>query len=508
MMVHLLYGRHVHKSIRFGSYPYYRIMIVITLISLFADIIVASTTVIKKNFAVKNWLEHYHHNSPLTFICLPHALSNSYMNTRTEIFDDKWIHPTILIQPPSFYRIKSSAHILEFWSRKETNDHSSDNAQQPSQTIRDYKQIDGDDNSLLLPGESEQGMILFNNANQSAFPSNTTETTSITLKSSKRLRLYSSLRTLRPLIVPPWMLPLFSLEENEITNRKNSSSSALALPAFDEVTSTIDMPINGSNELASQIDTIIDAEIERTSMQSSDVQLLDEPQIENSGRRRRFFRRIRNRSSTTNKSTISKEEAACPSIVSNVHELREAVLVNRTALVDVGFRFPVCGIGSEVIPQIGHNSTSKTEIPLYINQQLTIEQEEMEPIKSESKFQRYDPVINGTLSSLFTCDKGQSFNRNSTEYQHGIELLSNHPVLSLIKERAMSNSTPGDRPPSDNAHLALAIEGGGMRGAVSAGMAAALSTLDLLDTFDSVLGSSAGAIIGAYLVSRQLCTDV
>jgi len=39
-------------------------------------------------------------------------------------------------------------------------------------------------------------------------------------------------------------------------------------------------------------------------------------------------------------------------------------------------------------------------------------------------------------------------------------------------------------------------------------MAAALSTLDLLDTFDSIHGSSAGAIVGAYLVSRQLCTDI
>lgn len=47
-----------------------------------------------------------------------------------------------------------------------------------------------------------------------------------------------------------------------------------------------------------------------------------------------------------------------------------------------------------------------------------------------------------------------------------------------------------------------------MRGAVSAGMAAALSTLDLLDAFDSIHGSSAGAIVGAYLISRQLCTDV
>ena len=481
------------------------IVVVITLISLFADIVVSST-VIKKKFVVKNWLEHYH-SSPLTFICLPQELSKSYI--KAEILDDKLIHPTIVIQPP-FYRIRSSAHILEFRSRKATNDQASDNPQQPSQTIREYKQIDGDDNGLCLPGESDQGMILFNNANQSAIP-NTTATsssTNITVKSSKRSRLSSSLRSLRPLIVPPWMLPLFS-REDEITNRTNpSSSSALALSAFDEGATMTDMPMHSSNEPSTQSNSIIDAEIERTSMESSDVQLSNKQQIENRGKRRRFFRRRRNRSSNTDKSTISKEEATCPSIVSNVHELREAVLVNRTALVDVGFRFPSCGIGSEVISQIGDNPTTKSETSLYIDQQLTIEQEETEPIKSESKFQRHDPVINGTLSSLFACEKGTTFNRNSTEYQHGIELLFNHPVLSLMKERAITNSTPGDRLPSDNSHLALAIEGGGMRGAVSAGMAAALSTLDLLDTFDSVHGSSAGAIIGAYLVSRQLCTDV
>jgi hypothetical protein len=142
-------------------------------------------------------------------------------------------------------------------------------------------------------------------------------------------------------------------------------------------------------------------------------------------------------------------------------------------------------------------------------------------------------VINGTLSSLLTCASGNFANQNSTEYQHGIDLLSSHPVLSLVQERVRTNSTPGNRP--DSSHLALVIEGGGMRGAVSgkltilmivfashdfsafntalidistAGMAAALSTLGLLDTFDSVHGSSAGAIIGAYVVSRQLCTDV
>jgi predicted acylesterase/phospholipase RssA len=49
----------------------------------------------------------------------------------------------------------------------------------------------------------------------------------------------------------------------------------------------------------------------------------------------------------------------------------------------------------------------------------------------------------------------------------------------------------------------LAIEGGGMRGTVSAGMALALAERGLLPAFDAVYGSSAGAITGAWLVSSR-----
>ncbi|KAL7455521.1 hypothetical protein ACHAWC_007061 [Mediolabrus comicus] len=140
-----------------------------------------------------------------------------------------------------------------------------------------------------------------------------------------------------------------------------------------------------------------------------------------------------------NNHAISKEELQCPAIVSNIHEMREAILTNGTSLKD-----------------------------------------------------------------------------NKSEYQLGLELINQHNVLELIKERVRTNSTPGSRHHDNHndddeskiPHLALVIEGGGMRGAVSAGMAAALSTLDLLDVFDSIHGSSAGAIVGAYLVSRQLCTDI
>lgn len=42
-----------------------------------------------------------------------------------------------------------------------------------------------------------------------------------------------------------------------------------------------------------------------------------------------------------------------------------------------------------------------------------------------------------------------------------------------------------------------------MRGCVAAGMAAALSELGLLESFDAVYGASAGSLIGAYLLSGQ-----
>jgi hypothetical protein len=86
--------------------------------------------------------------------------------------------------------------------------------------------------------------------------------------------------------------------------------------------------------------------------------------------------------------------------------------------------------------------------------------------------------------------------------------LMDHAVRNLIKERYMSGSTPGNRLSTDNSTLALAIEGGGMRGCVSAGMVAAITALGLSDTVDKIYGSSAGSVVGAYMVSRQVCLDV
>ncbi|KAL7540727.1 hypothetical protein ACHAXR_010333 [Thalassiosira sp. AJA248-18] len=59
-------------------------------------------------------------------------------------------------------------------------------------------------------------------------------------------------------------------------------------------------------------------------------------------------------------------------------------------------------------------------------------------------------------------------------------------------------------PPDDGFRVALAVEGGGMRGCVTAGMVTAIHHLGLEDTVDVVYGSSAGTVIGAYFITRQL----
>jgi hypothetical protein len=78
-----------------------------------------------------------------------------------------------------------------------------------------------------------------------------------------------------------------------------------------------------------------------------------------------------------------------------------------------------------------------------------------------------------------------------------------HPTIQLMLQRLRENSKPGNRSLNDEYKVALCIEGGGMRGCVSAGASAALSFLGLNDAVDIVYGSSAGAMIGAYFVSRQ-----
>ena len=76
-----------------------------------------------------------------------------------------------------------------------------------------------------------------------------------------------------------------------------------------------------------------------------------------------------------------------------------------------------------------------------------------------------------------------------------------HPVLKLIRNRLRDGTRPGER--NDQARLGLAVEGGGMRGVVSAGMLMELADLGLRQAFDAVYGASAGAINGAYFLAAK-----
>ena len=56
-----------------------------------------------------------------------------------------------------------------------------------------------------------------------------------------------------------------------------------------------------------------------------------------------------------------------------------------------------------------------------------------------------------------------------------LHVQGNHPALQLLRQRAAQNSLPGDR--KDKFKLGLVVEGGGMRGAVSAGSLLELGNL-------------------------------
>jgi predicted patatin/cPLA2 family phospholipase len=68
------------------------------------------------------------------------------------------------------------------------------------------------------------------------------------------------------------------------------------------------------------------------------------------------------------------------------------------------------------------------------------------------------------------------------------------PVLRVVLDRARAASRPRSR--SDDHRVYLVIEGGGMRGAVSAGMCVVLEAAGLVPAFDRIYGVSAGALNG------------
>lgn len=96
------------------------------------------------------------------------------------------------------------------------------------------------------------------------------------------------------------------------------------------------------------------------------------------------------------------------------------------------------------------------------------------------------------------------FNRGRNEQQQPEELMplrGNHPALQLLRQRIAQRSLPNDR--ADKFKLGLVVEGGGMRGAVSAGGLLELGNLGFRECFDAIYGSSAGAINATYFLSGQ-----
>jgi predicted patatin/cPLA2 family phospholipase len=74
-------------------------------------------------------------------------------------------------------------------------------------------------------------------------------------------------------------------------------------------------------------------------------------------------------------------------------------------------------------------------------------------------------------------------------------------MRSIMMQRARNNSKRRKR--LDDFHLSVVIECGGMRGVVAAGFMQALAELKLLDSLDTLHGSSSGACAAAYFLTEQ-----
>jgi predicted patatin/cPLA2 family phospholipase len=79
--------------------------------------------------------------------------------------------------------------------------------------------------------------------------------------------------------------------------------------------------------------------------------------------------------------------------------------------------------------------------------------------------------------------------------------VTNDPLIGLLRARAAAGSRPRRR--TDPHLVALVVEGGGMRGAVSAGMCLALETAGLMPSVDRVYGCSSGALTGCFAAAGQ-----
>lgn len=76
-----------------------------------------------------------------------------------------------------------------------------------------------------------------------------------------------------------------------------------------------------------------------------------------------------------------------------------------------------------------------------------------------------------------------------------------HPLIELMLRRLGDGSRRGAR--HDGATVALAIEGGGLGGVVSAGMCLFLEQAGLIDAVDVIYGTSSGALNGSFTAAGQ-----
>lgn len=76
-----------------------------------------------------------------------------------------------------------------------------------------------------------------------------------------------------------------------------------------------------------------------------------------------------------------------------------------------------------------------------------------------------------------------------------------HPLIELMLERRVEGSRRGAR--TDEATVALAIEGGGSCGVISGGMCLLLEKAGMIDAVDVIYGTSSGALNGSFTAAGQ-----
>jgi predicted patatin/cPLA2 family phospholipase len=81
---------------------------------------------------------------------------------------------------------------------------------------------------------------------------------------------------------------------------------------------------------------------------------------------------------------------------------------------------------------------------------------------------------------------------------------ASHETLKVMRRRRQDQSKPNARAADDHARVALLVDGGGMRGVISAAMLSALDDLGYKDAVDVVYGYSAGAVNAAYFVAGEM----